>query len=433
VTTASPLARFIAASGLTNLGDGIATLAWAWVASLLSRDPLLVAAVAGALRLPWALFAIPAGIVADRTDRRRLILAMDLVRAGAFAGAALALMAALPLPPAPATGVSSPFAFATLLLAALTVGVAEVFRDNAAQTMLPALVPHDRLEQANGRLWSVELVGNTLVGPALGAGLLGLSVVLPFGGNALAYALAALLVTSVAGGFRPEGATAGRRWQSELAEGWHFLRGAPLLRLLAWITGFWNLFHQMMIVALILHVQENLGLSAQIYGLVLAFGAVGGILGGLSGARIVRRLGPGRTAQVMMLASALAFLGVGLAPNGWVLAAMFFVFEATGYAWNTVSVATRQRAIPDRLLGRVNSLYRLLAWGMMPLGLGLSGLIMRLAEGPLPRALALQLPFWAAGCGFLLVAALSWQALARRFAEGIAPAAPPRETWPRQT
>lgn len=416
-----PLARFIAASGLTNLGDGIATLAWAWVASLLTRDPLLVAAVAVALRLPWAIFAIPAGIVADRTDRRRLILAMDLVRAAAFAGASLALMVSLPLPEAPASGVSSPLAFAALLIAALAVGVAEVFRDNAAQTMLPALVPHDRLEEANGRLWSVELIGNTLVGPALGAALLGLSIVLPFGTNALAYALAALLVASVAGGFRPARSPVARGWKQELAEGWHFLRDAPLLRLLAWITGFWNLFHQMMIVALILHVQENLGLSAQLYGLILAFGAVGGILGGLMGGRIVRALGPGRTAQVMMLISALAFLGVGLAPNGWVLAAMFFVFEATGYAWNTVSVATRQRAIPDRLLGRVNSLYRLLAWGMMPLGLGLSGLIMRFAEGPLSRSLALQLPFWVAGFGFLMVAGLSWHALARRFAEGIAP------------
>jgi len=404
VKVTGPLARFIAASGLTNLGDGIATLAWAWVASLLTRDPLLVAAVAVALRLPWALFAIPAGIIADRTDRRRLILAMDLVRAAAFAGASLALMVSLPLPEAPASGVSSPLAFAALLIAALAVGVAEVFRDNAAQTMLPALVPHDRLEEANGRLWSVELIGNTLVGPALGAALLGLSIVLPFGTNALAYALAALLVAPVA-----------RGWKQELAEGWHFLRDAPLLRFLAWITGFWNLFHQMMIVALILHVQENLGLSAQLYGLILAFGAVGGILGGLMGGRIVRALGPGRTAQVMMLISALAFLGVALAPNGWVLAAMFMVFEFTGFVWNTVSVSTRQRAIPNRLLGRVNSLYRLLAWGMMPVGLALSGVVVRLADGPLPRGQALQLPFFVAAAGFLLVAAVSWRALERRF------------------
>lgn len=409
------LARFIAASGLTNLGDGIATLAWSWVASLLTRDPLLIAAVAVALRAPWALFAIPAGIAADRVDRRRLILAMDVVRAAAFAVAALALWSALPLAPAPQTGLSAPFAYAALLAAAITVGVAEVFRDNAAQTMLPSLVPHDRLEQANGRLWSVELVGNALVGPALGAVLVAALVPLPFAVNALAYGFAALLVAAIAGDFRPPRGER-RGWKSELAEGWGFLRDAPLLRLLAWITGFWNLFHQMMIVALILHVQENLGLPAEAYGLVLAGGAVGGILGGLSGGWVSRRLGPGRTAQVMMLASAVTFLGVGLAPNGWVLAAMFFVFEATGFVWNTVSVSTRQRAIPNRLMGRVNSLYRLLAWGMMPIGLALSGVIVRLADGPLPRPQALEVPFYTAAAGFLIVAAFTWRALGRRFA-----------------
>ncbi|MGA0541804.1 MFS transporter [Neotabrizicola sp. VNH66] len=409
------LPRFIAASGLTNLGDGIASLAWAWVASLLTRDPLLIAAVAVALRLPWALFAIPAGLVADRVDRRRLILAMDLIRALAFLLAAVALFAALPLADPPATGLSAPFAFAALLAAATVVGVAEVFRDNAAQTVLPSLVPHDRLEQANGQLWSVELIGNALIGPALGAVLVAAFVPLPFGLNALAYGLAALLMAGIAGDFRPPQAER-RGWRAELAEGWAFLRDAPLLRLLAWITGFWNLFHNMMIVALILHVQENLGLSAEVYGLILAAGAVGGILGGLSGGWVVRRLGPGRTAQWMMLLSGITFLGVGLAPNAWVLAATFFLFEVTGLIWNTVSVATRQRAIPNRLLGRVNSLYRLLAWGMIPLGLALSGGLVRLAEGPLPRSQALVLPFWTAAFGFLLVAALTWRALHRRFA-----------------
>lgn len=413
-TPRSSLSRFIASSGLTNLCDGIATLAWAWVASLLTRDPLLIATVAVALRLPWALFAVPAGLVADRVDRRRLILAMDLVRAVAFGAAALALWAALPLSPAPQSGLSAPFAFVALLVAATVVGVAEVFRDNAAQTMLPSLVPHDRLEQANGRLWSVELIGNSLVGPALGAVLVAALITLPFAVNALAYGLAALLVAGIAGDFRaPQGESRG--WRAELAEGWGFLMQAPLLRLLAWITGFWNLFHQMMIVAMILHVQENLGLSAEIYGLVLAGGAVGGILGGLSGGWVARRLGPGRTAQVTMLASAFTFLGVGLASNGWVLAAMFMVFEFTGFVWNTVSVSTRQRAIPNRLLGRVNSLYRLLAWGMMPVGLALSGVVVRLADGPLPRGQALQLPFFVAAAGFLLVAAVSWRALERRF------------------
>lgn len=417
----SPLARFIAASGLTNLGDGIATVAWAWVASLLTRDPLLIAAVAVALRLPWALFALPAGVVADRVDRRRLILAMDLVRAAAFAAATLALWSALPLPEAPPRGVAAPFAFATLLAAAGLVGAAEVFRDNAAQTMLPSLVPHTRLERANGRLWSVELIGNALLGPALGAFLVALAAPAPFALNAAAYATAALVVAGIAGAFRPQAAGASRDWRRELSEGFAFLRDAPLLRTLAWLTGFWNLFFQMVSIALVLHVQENLGMGARAYGLVLAAGAVGGVAGSLAGARIVARLGPGATAQWMLLASAPAFLAVALAPGPLALAAALAVFEFTGLVWNVVSVSYRQRAIPDRLLGRVNSLYRLLAWGMMPVGLLLSGLIVRALEGVTSHAAALAAPFYVAAAGSAVIALLGWRPLGRGFARAARP------------
>ena len=186
----NPFRRFVAASGMTNLADGIATVAWAWLASLLTRDPLFIALVPVALRLPWVLFALPAGIVTDRMDRRILILRMDSLRAVAFAGTAVCVWMALPLGQPPGQGVAAPALFAAILLAALLVGSAEVFRDNAAQTMLPAIVPHEDLERANGRLWSVELIGNALLGPALGAGLIGLALPLPFAVNAAAYGVA---------------------------------------------------------------------------------------------------------------------------------------------------------------------------------------------------------------------------------------------------
>jgi len=173
VPCAGPLNRFIVASGTTNLADGIAVVVWAWMASLLTRDPILVSLVPVALRLPWFFFALPAGIVTDRVDRRRrLILAMDGVRAVAFGAAGLAVWRALPLDP-PAEEGAVPGLFVALLVCALLVGIAEVFRDNAARTMLPAIVPRAGLERANGRLWSVDPVCNALLGPALGAGFAG--------------------------------------------------------------------------------------------------------------------------------------------------------------------------------------------------------------------------------------------------------------------
>ena len=129
------LARFIAASGLTNLADGITVLAWAWVASLLTRDALWIASVPVALRLPWFLFAIPAGIVTDRVDRRAPHTAGGPLRVRGFCAAALMLWHAMPLPPAVDRGLGQPVLFAGLMAAALIVGVAEVFRDTAAQTL----------------------------------------------------------------------------------------------------------------------------------------------------------------------------------------------------------------------------------------------------------------------------------------------------------
>jgi MFS family permease len=409
------LQRFIAASGMTNLADGVAVVAWGWIASLLTRDALLVALVPVALRLPWALLALPAGLVTDRVDRRRLILGMDALRALAFLGAALALWLALPLAPAPAEGVSSPALYGVLILAALVVGGAEVFRDNAAQTMLPSLVPPAQLERANGQLWSAELLTNALIGPALGAFLIGLWLPLAFGLNAIAYGLAMLLVAGLAGSFRAT-RTDRRGWKAEIAEGFTFLRGVPLLKVLAWTTGFWNLFHQMIVIGVVLHAQENLGLSAQVYGLTLAGGAVGGIAGSLMGERIGKALGATRTMQWMLALSAPCFFAMALAPGAWTLGLCFAAMEFTGFVWNVVSVSTRQRLIPDALLGRVNSLYRLLAWGMMPVGLVLSGLVVSLGEVFVARGSALVLPFWVAGVGSLVVTGLVWGAIQRGFA-----------------
>jgi hypothetical protein len=404
--SASPYARFIAAAGFTNIADGVATLAWAWLATLLTRDPLYVAAVPVALRLPWFLFAIPAGLVADRVNRRSLIIAMDIARAIAFALAALAIWLALPLDLAPSTGVSSVPLFVAIIIAALLVGLAEVFRDNAAQTMLPSVVPHSKLEWANARMMVVENIMNNLAGPAFGAFLIGLILPMPFAFNAVCFVLAAYLVTTVHGNFQPP-ARQSLNLKAEFKEAFAFLIANPLLRTLAWTTGFWNMFHQMTLVALVLYAQEILGLSAAQYGFLLMAGAVGGICGGLIAERVIKWFGAPLTAPLMIIPSVFEALIIGLIPNVYAVAFGMFVGGAASIIWDTVSVSNRQRLIPGHMLGRVNSMYRLMAWGLMPVGLALSGLIIRLGEGPLPRETALLLPFFAAALGILVLVGLS--------------------------
>jgi MFS family permease len=381
--------RFVAASGLTNLADGIAVVAWAWMASLLTRDPFLIALMPVALRLPWFIFAIPAGIIKDRVDRRKLIIWMDVIRAVAFAIATIVIWQALPLADAPKTGLAQPTVFYSLMLTALLVGGAEVFRDNAAQTMLPNLVKSDDLERANGRLWSVELIGNSLIGPALGAFLIAAFAPAPFALNTLCYSVAFVWVMSLKGRFKPAKTMAAPNWKTELNEAFTFLKDTPLLRTLALITGGWNLLFQMALIALVLHVQENLGLGATSYGLILAGGAVGGIIAGAVADKIIKRIGPKRTAPYAMMASPPCVLAMAYAPSWITLALTMAAFEFAGIIWNTVSVFYRQRKIPDVMLGRVNSLFRMLAWGLMPVGLIISGLIVRYAEPVIGRSDAL--------------------------------------------
>ena len=406
--------QFVLASGLTNLADGVATVAWAWLASLLTRDPFLITLVPMALRLPWFLCAIPAGIITDRVDRRVLILRMDALRAIAFLFATVAIYMALPLDTPPQSGVSDPALFSIIAAAAALVGVAEVFRDNAAQTVLPSIVPHDDLEKANGRLWSVELVGNALIGPALGAFLISFALPLPFLVNFIAYLIAIALVLRLTGSFRPATKHV-KNWRSELAEALRFLKQAPLLRSLAWITGFWNLFFHLVLVGLVLHVQENLNLGARAYGLILAAGALGGIAGGWCAEPIVRRLGQQRAAQWMLMASPPAFLAIAFAPGPVSLGLTLAIFEFTGLVWNTVSVSYRQRTIPDELLGRVNSIYRLLAWGMIPVGLLLYGVIVSFFENFALRETALTIPFFVSSAGSLILGMFGWRALSGGF------------------
>lgn len=407
-------ARFSAAVGLANLADGIAVIAWAWTASLLTRDPLWIAILPAALRIPWVLFALPSGILADRMDRRRLIVFCDLVRTFAYGVAGGVMVLSLPLMEPSMEGVDNVSLYGSLLCLGFVVGCAEVARDNAAQSMLPSIVPSSNLERANGLLGSIETVGNSMAGPATGAFLVAVFVHLPFLIIALALLFAALLTGSLTGDFKPH-VQKTRALQADLVEGFRFVARHPMLRVLVLITGFWNFFAEMAVIALVLHIQENLSAGATTYGLILAVGAIGGVVGGVIVTPLLKVLKTGVLAQWMNLASAPMFLLIAFAPGPATVAVAMFFFYLSGIVWNTLSISYRQRNVPDAIMGRVNSVYRLFAWGMMPLGLVASGAIVNLSESPFGRETALTVPFLVAAGGVFILATLSWRPLGRGF------------------
>lgn len=410
-------AALFTASAVSNLGDGIGVVAWPWLASLLTRDPLAIAFVATALRLPWFLFALPSGVITDRVDRRKLVVAMDLTRFALLMGLAVALWFSSSANGTPGTGLPSHPLYWILLISALAVGFAEVLRDNAAQTLMPAIVPASRLEAANGRLWSVEVMMNSLIGPPLAGLVLTVAVPLAFAFNGMGFAIAAALVMSIPGNFRPPRAEP-KHWVTEMREGAAFLWRNPLLRDLAIGLGVLNAAYLMMQIALILYSQEVLGLSSTQYGLLLTAGAFGGILGGVLAERVVRLTGTGMALRLTLVTALLQALVMASIPHAAPIWGAILMAEFTGMVWNTVTVTLRQRLVPQHLLGRVNSVYRFFAWGTMPLGLVVSGLSVKLAEPYMPRAMALTTPFIIAAIILLLLVVLMWKRLSTTAIEG---------------
>lgn len=394
------------ATAVSNLGDGISALAFPWLATLITRDPFLIALVAFSAQLPWFLFAVPVGVLTDRADRRRLMVQADTLRF-LLTGGVIAVI--LNAPALPLEGDPLPY-IAALSALALLLGTAEVVRDNAAQTVLPALVAADRLEEANGQLWSVEQVMGSFVGPPLAGILIAFAVPAPFLVDALTFAAAAWLVWCIA--LPPRPTPPRRRLWPEMVEGWVWMRSHPTILRLALMLGLVNLASIMCFTVLILLSQEILGLDAFGHGLLLTAGAAGGVVGGILGPRLVARLGPQRSVQLAMLMFPIPLLVLALAASPVVAGAALFLEMAAAILWNLVTVSYRQRRIPDALLGRVNALYRFFGWGMMPVGALAGGALVALGEAEIGRDAALRLPFFA-GAGLMVLIGLYGRARLR--------------------
>ncbi len=371
-------------AGLANLSDGIGALAFPWMATLITSDPRAIALVAFATRLPWFLWSLPVGVWTDRANRQSMMVRADLARM-ALALAVVALIVA---------GPEGEVVWMISGLAALAfmMGTAEVFRDNAAQTALPSVVAKDRLEEANGQIWSMEQVMGQFVGPPLAGILVALTVPAPFLFEAMGFALAAFAVWAIAFPARDVIAAREGFWR-EMRAGWEWIRRHRIILQLALILGGLNAAHMAGFTVLVLYSQEILGLGAIGHGMLLTAGAAGGVAGGLLCPWVSSRVGSTRSLWVALAFMPLPFIGLYFTSSVWVAAALLFLETFVAVLWNVVTVSFRQRVIPDALLGRVNSIYRFFGWGMMPIGALAGGWIMAFAEPTMGREDALRLVF----------------------------------------
>jgi MFS family permease len=356
--------RLWTASAGSNLADGIFWIALPLLAIRLTDSPALVAGVAIASRLPWLLFALVAGALADRLDRRRTMILVDLFRAGLLGALALATVA----------GVAN---LPLLYLVAFALGVAETLFDTSAQSIMPNLVEGEQLSKANGRLYAVELTMNQFVGPPLGGFLAAIAIGAAFGTGAAAYLLAAASLLLIRGSFRPVREGPPTRLHEDIAEGLRYLLGHRLLRVLAIMVGIGNLSSTAAFSVFVLYAVEPgpLGLDEVGFGLMTTALAVGSLVGSFLVERLERLLGRANLLAVSMVSFAATVIAPVLTTNVPLIALIWVVTGAIGIAWNVITVSLRQKIVPDALLGRVNATYRLLAWGTMPLGAALGGLI----------------------------------------------------------
>ena len=403
--------RLWSATAISNLGDGISGVAYPWVASAVTRSPLLIAAAGFASRLPWLIFTLHAGVITDRFDRRKLIIAMDTIRGVlTLIVGAIVLLNKDSLPSlndlSSITDLETNWPlYITLVITAFLFGLAEVLRDNSAQTLMPSVVESENLEKANGRMWSAESLTNSFIGPPLGSLLIGLAIYLPFFVDAGTFFVAVALIASISGSFKPveEKPREKINFKSEIKEGFRWLWAHDLLRPMAIILGALNLVGTMVAATFILYTQEVLNTSVFVFAVLGTAGAVGGIAGGLLAPKISEKIGSGPSLWLSLAMGPIGAVIIGTT-SAWQVVWVVLLFQSFfSILWNTITVSLRQRIIPSHLLGRVNSVYRFFGWGSIPIGMFLGGGLVTIAQNFVSREMALRTPYFAgAALGVLL-------------------------------
>jgi MFS family permease len=294
---------------VSKLGDGVVLIAIPWLTTTITSSALLVALMGVAVRLPWLLFSLPAGVWADRLDRRLMMLTVNAVRTVLAGGLALLVWTdTLTLP--------------MLFGLALALGCCEVVFDNTSQVLLPSLVDRQRLEAANGRLMGAQMVLGEFVGRPLTGVLIGASLALPFLFDATSALVSLLVLCTVRGSFRSGGtandapAPARRSMRAEIGEAMRWLWSHSLLRSLAIALAWSNAVHAGAFAVYVLYAQEILELGPLGFTLLTSTGALGGFLGSLFAARVSARIGPGNSLLVTVVCGAVFTAVIALAP-GW--------------------------------------------------------------------------------------------------------------------
>jgi len=379
----------LASSWVTNLGDGITLAAGPLLVASQTRSPLTVAMAAFLLRLPWLLFGLYAGVVADRLNRRAIMIVTGLVRLAIL----LLLVSSI---------LTHRVDIAVVLVALFLFGVVETFGDTTSTTLLPMLVDKPDLGIANSRALTGVIVWNQLAGPPVGAALFAAGMALPFVSESVCVLAGVLLISKV---WLPAHTTVGQhgRLRDDIREGLRWLWEHAAMRTLAITIFTFNVTFGAAWSVLVLYARERLGMGALGFGLITTAMAVGGLLGGASYGWLERHLKLGVIMRGGLIIETLTHLALALTRWPWFALIVFVIFGAHAFIWGTTSTSVRQRAVPAHFQGRVGSVYLTGVVGGIVIGSLLGGLV--------ASVWGVTAPFWFAFAGSAIILAVIWRSL----------------------
>ncbi len=378
------------ASAVSNLGDGVTMAAGPLLVASITTDPAAVAGAVFAQQLPWLLFALLSGAWADRLDRRRLVVTVNLIRA-----ATLTILVAT----VAADTVTVPLVYAVFFV----LGTGETLADTASSAFVPALVPPDRLPTANAWLGATFTVLNQFAAKPLGAWLFVVAAAAPFGVNALSFAASAALVAGI-GNLPAVEQRPRRSLRTDIADGVRWLWRHRLLRTLAVTMAFGNVVFCAAFAIFVLYAFERLGLGQVGYGVLLTAFAVGGLAGTVVAPTLLRTVSAAVLLRAGLVVEVALHATLAWTRAPWVAAAIIVLFSVHAAVWGNVVMTVRQRSVPSALYGRVAGVYSLLDLGGAALG--------SLLGGAVAQAYGITATFWTAAAAMTVVLLLAWRPLA---------------------
>lgn len=379
-----------AATGASNLGDGVWLVAAPLLAAGMTRDPVLISGLAVAQRAPWLLFGLVGGAMADRLDRRRTMVAIALLRASLVGALGLAVLLGW---------TSMPLLYVVFFL----IATGETLFDTSAVALVPAVVLTAQLTTANARLAGTFTVTNQFVGPPLGGLLFGVAASAPFLLGAGGLVASAGMLGRLRGSFAVERTDDGSRGslRAEIGEGLRWLWGHRLLRTMSVTLGVLNLVLVAQVAIMILVAEERLGLGSRGYGVLVTAYGVGGVLGSLVAGRVRGLTGDAAYLRIAVVVEGVVPVVIALTTSAYVVGAMFVALGVHATVWGAILVSLRQELTPDRLRGKVAGVYGVIESGSAAVG--------ALLGGVLAAMIGLTAPFWVAAGAAAVLLACVWR------------------------